>query len=102
VQGHLPLNPDGLAGVAPALSFNTSVSFLTNTNWQAYSGEVTMSHFTQMTGLAFHTFVSAACGAAVALALVRSLRRKTNTLGNFWVDLVKLSVRVLLPFAFVG
>ena len=79
------------------------MSFVTNTNWQAYSGEVTMSHLTQMAGLAFHNFVSAACGAAVAIALVRGLtRRRTDTIGNFWVDLVRICTRVLLPFAFVG
>ena len=98
LQNHLPLNPDGLAAVSPALAFNTAVSFVTNTNWQAYSGEVTMSHLTQMAGLAFHNFVSAACGAAVAVALIRGLtRRRTNTIGNFWVDLVRICTRVLLP-----
>ncbi len=103
LQNHLPLNPDGLAAVSPALAFNTAVSFLTNTNWQAYSGEVTMSHLTQMAGLAFHNFVSAACGAAVVIALIRGLtRRRTDTIGNFWVDLVRTCTRVLLPFAFVG
>ncbi len=103
LQNHLPLNPDDLAAVSPALAFNTAVSFVTNTNWQAYSGEVTMSHLTQMAGLALHNFVSAACGAAVALALVRGLtRRRTDTIGNFWVDMVRFCVRVLLPIAFVG
>ena len=103
VQNHLPLNPDGLGPVSPALAFNTAVSFVTNTNWQAYSGEVTMSHLTQMAGLAFHNFVSAACGAAVVIALVRGLtRRRTDTIGNFWVDLVRTCTRVLLPFALVG
>ena len=103
LQNRLPLNPDGLAAVSPALAFNTAVSFLTNTNWQAYSGEVTMSHLTQMAGLAFHNFVSAACGAAVVIALIRGLtRRRTSTVGNFWVDLVRTCTRVLLPFAFLG
>ena len=103
VQNHLPLNPDNLAAISPALAFNTAVSFVTNTNWQAYSGEVTMSHLTQMAGLAFHNFVSAACGAAVAIALIRGLtRRRTSTIGNFWVDMVRFCTRVLLPFAFVG
>jgi potassium-transporting ATPase potassium-binding subunit len=103
LQNHLPLNPDNLAAVSPALAFNTAVSFVTNTNWQAYSGEVTMSHLTQMAGLAFPNFVSAACGAAVAIALIRGLtRRRTNTIGNFWVDMVRFCTRVLLPFAFVG
>ncbi len=103
LQNHLPLNPDNLAAVSPALAFNTAVSFVTNTNWQAYSGEVTMSHLTQMAGLAFHNFVSAACGAAVAIALIRGLtRRRTDTIGNFWVDMVRFCIRVLLPIAFVG
>ena len=102
VQGHLPLNPDDLGFVRPDLAFNTAVSFLTNTNWQNYSGESTMTHLTQMAGLAFHNFVSAAAGAAVAVALIRGLvRRRTHTLGNFWVDLVRTCTRVLLPFAFV-
>jgi K+-transporting ATPase ATPase A chain len=102
LQGHLPLNPDHYGGVKPALSFNTSISFLTNTNWQNY-GDGTMSQLTQMSGLALHNFVSAAAGAAVAVAFVRGLvRRKTRTLGSFWVDLVRTCVRVLLPLAFVG
>jgi K+-transporting ATPase ATPase A chain len=102
LQGHLPLNPDGFKGPKPTLSFNTAVSFLTNTNWQNYSGESTMSHLTQMSGLAVHNFVSAAAGAAVAVALIRGLvRRRTHTLGNFWVDLVRTTTRILLPLAFV-
>jgi K+-transporting ATPase ATPase A chain len=102
LQGHLPLNPDHFGGVKPALSFNTSISFLTNTNWQNY-GDGTIAQLTQMAGLAFHNFVSAACGAAVAVALVRGLvRRRARTLGSFWVDLVRTCVRVLLPLAFVG
>ena len=102
LQGHLPFNPDSQKGVKPTLSFNTAVSFLTNTNWQNYSGESTMSHFTQMAGLAVHNFVSAAAGAAVAVALIRGLvRRRTHTLGNFWVDLVRTTTRVLLPLSFV-
>ncbi|HTL86478.1 MAG TPA: potassium-transporting ATPase subunit KdpA [Acidimicrobiia bacterium] len=102
LQGHLPFNPDGRKNVTPALSFNTAVSFLTNTNWQNYSGESTMSHLTQMAGLAFHNFVSAAAGAAVAVALIRGLvRRRTRTLGNFWVDLVRTTTRILVPLAIV-
>ncbi len=102
LQGHLLLNPDNYKGVDPKLSFNTAVSFLTNTNWQAY-GDGVMSHLTQMAGLAFHNFVSAAAGAAVAVALIRGLvRRRSGTLGNFWVDLVRTSLRVLLPLAFVA
>jgi len=100
-QGHLPLNPDHHGGVAPALSFNTAASFLTNTNWQNYAGESTMAHLTQMAGLAFHNFVSAAAGAAVAVALVRGLvRRRSATVGNFWVDLTRTCTRVLLPLSF--
>jgi K+-transporting ATPase ATPase A chain len=102
IQGHLPLNPDNLGFVRPDLAFNTSVSFLTNTNWQNYVGESTMTQLSQMAGLAFHNFVSAAAGAAIAVALIRGLvRRRTHTLGNFWVDLVRTTTRVLLPFAFV-
>jgi K+-transporting ATPase ATPase A chain len=103
LQNHLPLNPDHLAAVPSALSFNTAMSFLTNTNWQNYSGESTMAHLTQMGGLAVHNFVSAAAGAAVAVALIRGLtRRRSRTIGNFWVDLTRMTVRVLLPLAFVG
>jgi potassium-transporting ATPase potassium-binding subunit len=102
LQGHLPLNPDHYKGVEPKLSFNTAVSFLTNTNWQAY-GDGVMSYFSQMTGLAFHNFVSAAAGAAVAVAFIRGLvRRRSNTLGNFWVDLIRTTTRVLIPLAFVA
>jgi potassium-transporting ATPase potassium-binding subunit len=101
-QGHLPLNPDGFSGVKPTLSFNSSVSFVTNTNWQNYSGESTMSQLTQMSGLALHNFVSAAAGAAVAVALIRGLiRSRTHTIGNFWVDLTRTTTRILLPLAFV-
>jgi K+-transporting ATPase ATPase A chain len=102
LQGHLFLNPDSYKGVSPKLSFNTAVSFLTNTNWQAY-GDGVMSQLSQMAGLAFHNFVSAAAGAAVAIAFIRGLvRRRTRTLGNFWVDLIRTCVRILLPLAFVG
>jgi K+-transporting ATPase ATPase A chain len=102
LQGHLLLNPDHFKGVQPKLSFNTAVSFLTNTNWQAY-GDSVMSQLTQMTALAFHNFVSAAAGAAVAVAFIRGLvRRKSATLGNFWVDLVRTCVRILLPLAFAA
>jgi K+-transporting ATPase ATPase A chain len=101
-QGHLPLNPDGRSAVPAGLSFNTAMSFLTNTNWQNYSGESTMSHLTQMAGLAMHNFVSAAAGASVAVALIRGLiRRRSTTIGNFWVDLVRTTTRVLLPLSFV-
>ena len=102
LQGHLPFNPDHMKGVGPALSLNTSVSFLTNTNWQNYVGESTMSYFSQMAGLAVHNFVSAACGAAVVVALIRGLaRRRTHTVGNFWVDMTRTTIRILLPLAIV-
>jgi len=100
LQGALPLNPDGQSAVPPALSFNTAVSFLTNTNWQNYAGETTMSHLSQMLGLAVQNFVSAAVGLGVAMALIRGLvRRRSQTVGNFWVDLTRAVVRVLLPLA---
>jgi K+-transporting ATPase ATPase A chain len=102
LQGHLFLNPDHYKSVDPKLSFNTAVSFLTITNWQAY-GDGVMSYLTQMTGLAFHNFVSAAAGAAVAIAFIRGLvRRRSGTLGNFWVDLIRTCTRVLLPITFVA
>ncbi len=103
LQAVLPWNPQGFAGVPPALAFNTAVSFTTNTNWQAYSGESTMSYFTQMAGLAYHNFVSAAVGISVAIAFIRGLAQKEkDTLGNFWVDMVRASLWVLLPIAIVG
>ena len=93
LQGLLPLNPQGFAGVAPDLAFNTAASFTTNTNWQAYSGESTMSYFTQMAGLAYHNFVSAAVGIAIAIAFIRGIAQKEkDTLGNFWVDMVRASI----------
>jgi K+-transporting ATPase ATPase A chain len=102
LQAHLPLNPDHYKGVEPKLSFNTAVSFLTNTNWQAY-GDGVMSYFSQMVGLAFHNFISAAAGAAVAVALIRGMvRKRSRTIGNFWVDLIRTSVRILLPLALLA
>ena len=102
LQGHLPFNPDGFKGVKPALSFNTAVSFTTNTNWQNYAGEITMAHLSQMAGLAVQNFLSAAVGIAVAIALIRGLvRRRTGTLGNFWVDLTRTVVRILVPLSIV-
>jgi K+-transporting ATPase ATPase A chain len=93
----------GLPDVEPALAFNTAASFVTNTNWQAYSGEATMSHLTQMAGLAVQNFVSAAVGIAVAVALIRGFARsRTDRIGNFWVDLVRIVVRVLLPISVVA
>jgi potassium-transporting ATPase potassium-binding subunit len=101
-QAVLPLNPSALAAVPPALAFNTAVSFATNTNWQAYSGETSMSHWTQMLGLAVQNFVSAATGMAVLIALVRGFsRRTTEGLGNFWVDLTRSTLYILLPLSFV-
>jgi K+-transporting ATPase ATPase A chain len=103
VQYYLPLNPQQFSGVAPDLAFNTAVSFTTNTNWQAYSGESTMSYFTQMAGLAFHNFVSAATGIALAIAFIRGIaRRESKTLGNFWVDMTRATLYVLLPLSFIG
>ena len=102
LQGHLPLGL-GFAGVQPAQAWNTAVSFVTNTNWQSYSGESTLGHLAQMAGLAVQNFVSAAVGIAVCFALVRGLARTSSrTVGNFWVDLVRIVWRVLLPAAFVG
>ena len=104
LQGHLPFNPQRLGAVGPEhLAFNTAASFTTNTNWQAYSGETTMSYFTQMAGLAYHNFVSAAVGIAMAVAFIRGIaRRQMETIGNFWVDLVRATLWVLLPFCIVG
>lgn len=102
-QGMLPFNPEGLEGVAPwHLALNTAVSFMTNTNWQAYGGESTMSYFTQMAALTVQNFFSAATGLAVAIALIRGLTRKSaTTIGNFWVDLVRSTVWVLLPICII-
>jgi K+-transporting ATPase ATPase A chain len=104
LQWYLPFNPQKFAAVTPThLAFNTAASFTTNTNWQAYSGENTMSYFTQMAGLAYHNFVSAAVGISLAIAFIRGVaRRQMQTIGNFWVDLVRSSLWVLLPFCVVG
>ncbi len=104
VQGKLPLHlHDPATKVTPSLAWNTAVSFVTNTNWQAYSGETTQGHLVQMAGLAVQNFVSAAVGMAVAVALVRGFaRRRTGELGNFWVDLVRGTLRILLPIAIIG
>ncbi len=102
LQGFLPLNPSGFGPVPPDLAFNTAASFTTNTNWQSYAGEATMSYLTQMAGLAFHNFISAATGIAIAVALVRGLARRTaRAIGNFWVDLVRATLYVLLPICVV-
>lgn len=102
VQQWLPLNPEHFAAVSPDSSINTAISFVTNTNWQAYSGESTMSYLTQMMGLAVQNFMSAACGIAVLVAVVRGFVRKTaEGLGNFWVDLTRSTLYILLPFSFL-
>jgi K+-transporting ATPase ATPase A chain len=104
VQFYLPWNPQKFTAVSPAhLAFNTAASFTTNTNWQSYSGESTMSYFTQMAGLAYHNFISAATGIALAIAFIRGIaRRQMKTIGNFWVDMVRSYLWVLLPFCIVG
>src|SRR5436305_1317157 len=103
LQNLLPLNPHGFDAVPPDLAFNTSISFITNTNWQNYSGETTMSHLTQMLGLTVHNFLSAATGLAMAFALVRAFARSSAaTVGNFWVDLTRITLYLLLPISVVG
>ena len=103
LQNFLPLNPRGFDAVAPDLAFNTSSSFITNTNWQNYGGETTMSYLTQMLGLTVHNFVSAATGLAMAFALVRGFARSSAaTVGNFWVDLTRVTLYILLPISVVG
>ena len=102
LQGWLPLNGAGLPAVGPDVALNTAVSFATNTNWQAYGGETTMSHLTQMLGLTVQNFVSAATGMAVLVALIRGFtRRQAKAIGNFWVDLVRSTLYVLLPLSIV-
>jgi K+-transporting ATPase ATPase A chain len=104
LQGYLPLNPQKFGAVNPsALAFNTAASFTTNTNWQNYSGETTMSYLTQMAGLAYHNFMSAAVGIVLAIAFIRGVaRRQMQTIGNFWVDLVRCNLWVLLPVCVIG
>ncbi len=102
LQGALPLNPQGMAGVLPDSAFNTAISFVTNTNWQGYAGESTMSHLTQMLGLAVQNFLSAATGIAVAFALIRGFARHgAQAIGNFWVDVTRITLYVLLPLCVV-
>jgi K+-transporting ATPase ATPase A chain len=102
LQAYLPLNPQGQSNVSPDLAFNTSVSFITNTNWQSYTPETTMSYLVQMAGLTVHNFLSAATGIALALALIRGFsRRQSNTVGNFWVDMTRCTLYVLLPISIV-
>jgi potassium-transporting ATPase potassium-binding subunit len=103
VQAWLPFNPQGFGGVAPDLALNTAVSFTTNTNWQNYGGESTLSYFVQMVGMTVHNFVSAATGIAIAVALIRGfVRRSAQTIGNFWVDMTRSVLYVLLPIAVVA
>ena len=102
LQEYLPLNPQKLGALSQHLAFNTAVSFTTNTNWQSYGGESTMSYFSQMVALAIHNFFSAAVGIAVAAALVRGIARHTaQTIGNFWVDLTRITYYLLLPICLV-
>src|ERR1043166_448902 len=103
LQRWLPANPQRLPAVPPDLPFNTPASFTTNTDWQAYSGESTMSYLVQMARLAFHNFASAAVGIVLAIAFIRGIaRREAKTIGNFWVDLTRCSLYVLLPFCLIG
>ncbi|MGN6058786.1 MAG: potassium-transporting ATPase subunit KdpA [Sphingomicrobium sp.] len=102
LQFYLPLNPQGFSGVPAPVAFNTAVSFITNTNWQSYAGESTMSNFTQMAALAVHNFLSAATGIAIAFALIRGFaRRETGGIGNFWTDLTRITLYILLPISVV-
>ena len=102
LQGWLPLNPQGFPGVAPDLAFNIAVSFITNANWQAYGGETTLSHLSQMVGLTANNFLDSAAAIAIAVALIRALSRdESTTIGNFWVDITRATLYVLLPLALV-
>jgi len=102
-QKYLPLNPQGFDNLAPDAAWNSAVSFLTNTNWQFYSGESTMSYFSQMAGLAWHNFVSAAAGIVVAIAVIRGVSRTdSKTIGNFWVDMTRALLYVLMPISLIG
>jgi len=103
LQDHLPLNPMGFAAVAPDLAWNTTVSFVTNTNWQNYTGEQTMSYLSQMLGLVIHNFLSAATGIAMAVAVIRGISaRKLKTLGNFYVDATRAILYILIPISVVA
>jgi len=102
LQDHLPLNPENLPAVSPTLAFNTAMSFASNTNWQNYSGETTMSYFSQIVALVLHQFLSAAMGMSVAIVVIRAIARRTmSTLGNFWVDMVRGILYILLPISAV-
>src|SRR4029453_1547312 len=103
VQAWLPFNPQALANLGPDLSFDTAASFTTNTNWQSYAGETTMSYLVQMAGLAYHNFISAATGIALAVAFIRGIAaREQDVLGNFWVDVTRATLWLLLPFCLIG
>ena len=103
IQKWLPFNPQNFSNIEPGLAFGTAASFTTNTNWQAYSGESTMSYLTQMAGLAYHNFASAAVGIALAIVVIRGISRKeTEKLGNFWVDTTRCLLWLLLPICLVG
>ena len=102
LQGHLPLNPTHAPGMPPLLSFNTAVSFITGTNWQAYEGETQASYLAQMAGLVVAQFTAAAVGLAVALAVIRGIAGKSRTIGNFWVDFTRSLVRVFVPLSVLG
>lgn len=102
LQNHLPLDPQNFSGMSPKLAFNTAISFVTNTNWQAYGGETALGHFAQMTGLTVQNFLSAATGIALAIAFIRALsRERAKTIGNFWVDVTRGTLYVLLPISIV-
>lgn len=102
VQAHLPLNPMSIPAVTPDLSFSTAVSFATNTNWQSYAGETTLSYLTQMLGLTVQNFVSAATGMAILVAVIRGfIQKQVETIGNFWVDLVRSTLYILMPLAII-
>jgi K+-transporting ATPase ATPase A chain len=102
LQNHLPLDPQNFSGMSPKLAFNTAISFVTNTNWQAYGGETALGHFAQMTGLTVQNFLSAATGIALAIAFIRALsRERAKTIGNFWVDVTRGTLYVLLPVSIV-
>ena len=102
LQNLLPFNPQGLAAVGPDLAWNTAASFTTNTNWQFYTPETTMSYLTQMAALSYHNFISAAAGIAIAVALIRGIKRTTSgTIGNFWVDTTRILLYILTPASIV-
>lgn len=98
-QGHLPFNPHHVPGMSSALAFNTAVSFVTGTNWQAYSGESAAGHLSQMAGLVVGQFTAAAVGIAVGVAVLRGITRNTSSLGNFWVDVTRATTRILVPLS---